>query len=290
MKNTCKRIYGWVVNLLKSLVSLASVLFFSDFKSAAIISKFSKSKPKTRDCLVLGNGPSLRSCLDSSMNKIREYDTVAVNLFCENSEFSLVKPNYYVLTDPGFFDSNPKEERIKKIQDSFIEGISLVNWEMILFLPSLNRKSRQVKRITNPNIKILFYNYTPVEGFERFQNRLFKLNLGMPCAMSVVCASIFLMINLHYKNIYMIGMDHNMIKNLFVNDNNELMLLDEHFNDKKEIKIQYSIYVYTQAYATCMKTHERLAIYAPKMGVCLWNATEGSYVDAYMRDYIFKNR
>lgn len=282
MKSFFKQIYNWTSLLFRSIVSLCSVLFFSSWKAAKELKKTAR-KNKHNTCIVLGNGPSMKETLDSRIDDLKQYDTIAVNTFCVHDSFVSIKPKYYVLTDPGFFDDKTSEERVLQLQNQVRQGLSQVDWQMVLLLPSINRKSSLLRDIDSRFITVCFYNVTPVDGFISLQHFLFNNNLGMPTAMSVVCAAIFLTMRLNYKDIYVVGADHNMIRNLYVNENNELMLSDEHFYEKKDIRIHYSICKYVEGYAVCMKTHERLAEYSSYSGVNVWNATKGSFIDAYPR-------
>lgn len=282
MKEICKKLYRLTILFFQTVVSFISVFLFSSLNTAIGMKKREKRMP-SKDCLILGNGPSLANSLKSVLEKIKDYDVVAVNHFCENKEFHEVKPKYYVLADPAFFDPNPKEERIAKEQECLKKGFDKVNWDMILFLPSINRESFLVKEINNRNIEICFYNLTPVNGIKSIRHWLYKNDLGMPQAMNVLCASIFLMTNLKYKNIYLLGADHSWLDSFFVNENNELILSDRHFYGTDQIKRNTSISVWLNKISVCFLIHEFLSEYAQYRGVNVWNATKHSYIDAYVR-------
>ncbi len=284
MKNICKHLYTWCSLLMKSIITCLSVLLFSSIKAAIHLTKISKEN-RTKDCLILGNGPSLKLCLESGVKKMNTYDTVAVNLFCEDKSFHIIKPNYYVVTDPGFF-SKAVDDRIADVQKRFQNGISNVDWNMTLFLPSINKKSTQVKKICNQYLKIVYYNYTPVEGFIRLQHILTKMNLGMPLAMNVMCAAVCLMINLNYKNIFLVGADHSWLASFYVNDKNEVILGDRHFYGENQIKCPSTLSKWLYNVSVGFQTHERLAEYAKYRGAHVWNATVDSYIDAYPRRII----
>ena len=236
------------------------------------------------DCVILGNGPSLKEVLDKDLDKLKKNKMVAVNMFCSSNEFRLLKPEYYVIADPLYFN-NEENERIVMQRKSLVENLNKIDWNMTLFLPSINRKSNTIQKISNKNINIVFYNLTPLSGFDKIQYWLFTNNLGMPAAKNVLCASIFIMANLNFKNIYLLGADHSWINGVKVNDKNELVRIDEHFYDTSEYVFPYSIYVFMKGFTECMQTHERLAKYTKHLDVNVWNATKGSYIDAYPRKY-----
>jgi len=282
MKELCKKIYVWTVQLFQSVVSLVSVSLFSSRKAARSLSRLS-SQEKVGSCIVLGNGPSLKGVLENDLSFFKCYDCVAVNTFCNNEAFSFIHPKYYVLTDPAFFDDHVLDKRVLDIQGQVVSGLGKVYWEMVLFLPSINRGSKMIQQFKNGHIRFVFYNLTPVDGFLSLQHWFFKKNLGMPMAMNVLCASTFLMINLGYQDIYLLGADHSWLESFYVNDNNEVILGDRHFYGEQAVKCPSTLSQWLFNVATGFKTHERISEYAKYRGVNIYNATKGSYIDAYTR-------
>ena len=282
MKSFFKEIYKWATLLLHSLVSLLSEMIFSSRASAQDVKSLSK-KSKVDSCIILGNGPSLKDVLSNYQDCLKEYETVAVNIFCSSEAFEVIMPKYYVLTDPGFFDDKAKDERLLDIQNKAQQGFSRVSWDMVLFLPSINRRSSLVKRINNRHIRICFYNLTPIDGFLSLQHWLFKRNLGMPVAMNVLCASIFLMNNIGYKRIYLLGADHSWLESFYINENNELILGDKHFYGSQNVHANETLSAWLHYLSVGFRSHERLAEYAHYLGHEVINLTADSYIDAYPR-------
>lgn len=282
MKDLCKKIYAWTVKLFQSVVSLISVQLFSSRKIAKSILRLS-SQEKGNSCVILGNGPSLKGVLEQDLYFFKSYDCVAVNTFCNNEAFFVLHPKYYVLTDPAFFNDHVVDKRVLDIQEQVVNGLGKVDWEMVLFLPSINSDSKMIQQFKNTHIRFSFYNLTPIDGFLPLQHWLFKKNLGMPIAMNVLCASTFLMINLGYKDIYLLGADHSWLESFYVNDNNEVILGDRHFYGEQAVKCPSTLSQWLYNVATGFRTHERISEYAEYMGVHVYNATKGSYVDAYPR-------
>ena len=285
MKKFCKQLYNNCRLFLQSVVSVMSVFLFSSRKAAKRIKMLQKTNKKN-SCVILGNGPSLKNSIKGKEVAFSDMDTVAVNLFCTTDAFQAIKPKYYVLTDPAFFDDNVTEERVKQEQTKLKEGLSLVDWRMILFLPSINKNSKMTEQLANSNVEVFYYNLTPLEGFLSLQHAYFKRNLGMPTAMNVLCAAIFLMINVGYKKIYLLGADHSWLSSFFINDDNEVILGDKHFYGDQTIKCPYSLSKWLYNQHVGFKSHERLEEYARYRNVEVLNATKGSYIDAYKREYI----
>ena len=80
---------------------------------------------------ILGNGPSLSVQLPALIES-REWeqcDFMAVNFFALSEEFSIVKPKYYVISDPIFFRAAGRSERVEQFYRALAER---VDWPMIL--------------------------------------------------------------------------------------------------------------------------------------------------------------
>ena len=68
----------------------------------------------SRGMVILGNGPSLSDDLPRLIAR-REYeakDFMAVNFFAEDDRFEVVRPGYYVLSDPMFFRDSECRDRV----------------------------------------------------------------------------------------------------------------------------------------------------------------------------------
>ena len=93
---------------------------------------------------VLGNGPSLNEDI-KSMN-FNNADFCVVNRFYLSPYYKIVKPRYYVLADPVFFEN---EEEIEKIIDG-------VDWNMVLFVTYSGwKKLKFLQTLSNEKKKVL---------------------------------------------------------------------------------------------------------------------------------------
>ena len=79
---------------------------------------------------ILGNGPSLKNQLPRliEQKEWEQADMMAVNFFALSEEFSLIKPKYYVISDPMFFREAGRSERI----DNLYKALAKVDWQMTL--------------------------------------------------------------------------------------------------------------------------------------------------------------
>ena len=87
----------------------------------------------SRGMVILGNGPSLAEDLPRLIAR-REYearDFMAVNFFAEDDRFEVVRPGYYVLSDPMFFRDSECRDRVAALYRTLD---SKVTWPMTLYV------------------------------------------------------------------------------------------------------------------------------------------------------------
>ena len=91
----------------------------------------------SRGMVILGNGPSLAEDLPRLIAR-REYearDFMAVNFFAEDDRFEVVRPGYYVLSDPMFFRDSECRDRVAALYRTLD---SKVTWPMTLYVQFYN--------------------------------------------------------------------------------------------------------------------------------------------------------
>ena len=286
MKDIFKSFYNWVITLFKTCVSLLSAALFSRLRAIRDMKRLSAADKKSR-VVILGNGASMKDMLANHLDDLRKEDTLVVNSFCRSPYFLQLKPTFYVLLDPLFFN-DAHFERIDRQREELLSILPQVDWHMTLFAPSLFCNSEFTKKLQAiPSIKVCFFNMTPVDGFASVNNFLFKHNLGMPTAQNVTCAAVFLMTNMAYKEIYLIGAEHNWLDAFYINDNNQLVMGDKHFYGTEEIVADKTLSTWLGQLRLVFRSHERLAEYAQLRNVHIFNATPNSHIDAYERKSLY---
>lgn len=258
-------------------------------------SRFSVKLPDAgkTTCIILGNGPSLKESLLKHPAFFKQHTLVCVNHFAMSKEYAELRPSYYVMLDPVLWLRN-NDPSIKKTFDAIIENTT---WELTMLVPQKVKGAAFLKRITeaNPNIRICHFNYTVFKGFRRFAHTFFRLNLAMPQSQNVLVASVFLCINMHFKKIILVGADHTWHQNLHVNEFNQLCVKDVHFYDG-ESKVDYRLFYKDATLQDTFRMDEILFTlgkafygyrvlkhYADEEGVCIYNASEVSFIDAFER-------
>ena len=82
---------------------------------------------------VLGNGPSLTRELPGLLERTGDRDFMAVNFFALDERFTLLRPAYYVLSDPMFFRESAFRDRVAGLYRAMNGRVS---WPMTLWCSS----------------------------------------------------------------------------------------------------------------------------------------------------------
>ena len=240
--------------------------------------------PDEDTLIIMGNGPSLKQTISNDLEILRRHPLMAVNFAANTPEFQLLKPRYYTLADPHFFQkqSDPNVARL-------IENLNNASWTITLFVPTSARKS--VTGFNNPHLSIEYFNPTGIEGFPAFRRFMYRIGAGMPRPRNVLIPSIMTGISLGFKRIFITGADHGWTKTLSVNDRNEVISVQPHFytedsHEQQRIRIDYLKYPLHQilfSFYVAFKSYFIIEDYARTQGVAILNATEGSFIDAFRR-------
>ena len=217
-----------------------------------------------------------------------------VNHFGETDFYTQLKPKNYVLNAPEMWMDDVEEAHRKKGEKLFTAISERTQWNITLFLPVQARKYQrwQNKVGTNPLIKVCYFNTTPVEGFSNFVYWLIHKNLGLPRPHNVLIPSIALACNMGFRTIYLTGADHSWLKDLWVTNDNQVLLTQKHFYDKdtaqarpmdKLGKGERKLYEILQKFVYAFKGYFVLLEFSKKKNIEIINMTEGSYIDAFER-------
>lgn len=278
MKTVSEKIAEWVGDFSNSLKSVVKLAIHSH-RSAV-----SRCACKDASIIIMGNGPSLNDTIAQYPDVLRNTPTLAVNFAANAPQFWELKPRYYVLADPHFFVAN-NDVNVIKLRDN----LANVGWQMTLFLPFDAKKYGFV--IENQNIKIEYFNFVAVEGFDWIENWAYSSGRGMPRPRNVLIPSIMIAMEMGYGNIYVTGADHSWTKTLSVNERNEVVSIQPHFykedeKEEKRIKVDYLKYPLHQivySFYLAFKSYHEIQRYAISKGVNIYNSTPESFIDAFPR-------
>lgn len=264
-----------------------------------VMSKWNVQFPKAKEgeeCIVLGNGPSLKQTLVEDLEFIKKRKLIAVNFFAFSEAFQNLKPEYYLLNAPEYFSEvaphatwEGNRNRVFKILNE------QTNWPMILFVPMTAAKTSFWKNIIqdNKNISICYYNTTPVEGLTSYSHFYFKRGWGMPRPHNVLVPGVFLALNMGYKKVFITGADHSWHEEIIVDENNLVNVKHEHFYDSKQISPMHKLggkafylhdffrkmYLSFEAYFILKK-------YAASLNASIINISKKSYIDAFEKQKV----
>lgn len=248
-----------------------------------------KRQPQTKPLIILANGPSLKTTLTEDVAVLANNPTMAVNFFAISEAYTTVRPDYYILADPYFFnaDSISKDKRLKELH----AALATTDWAMTLLIPASQCKTIPQSISNNPHVSILTFNAVGVEGFQWFENLAYKSGRAMPRPRNVLIPAIMTGINLGFKDIYLCGADHSWMQTIYVDTNNHVVSVQPHFykdNPEEQARVYaeyqgYKLHDIIMSFYVAFSSYHRIARYATKQGVRIFNATENSYIDAFPR-------
>ena len=240
--------------------------------------------------LILGNGlPRLIAR--------REYearDFMAVNFFAEDDRFEVVRPGYYVLSDPMFFRDSACRDRVAELYRVLDEKVT---WPMNLYVQYYNPERFDYRvALPNPNIRIVRFHTQVYRGFRGVEFWLYRHGLGSANFGTVIQHGEYVGLLLGYRTLHLYGVDHTLTEGLTVDRRNRLCRIDRHFYDDGRPAEAHPMYVnatcppvpYTMAsymaeLAELFRGHKVLRDYAASLGARIVNHTRTSMIDAYER-------
>lgn len=288
----------FIENVTQTILTILKVILLSHY-----FPKKSWLKNDAKECLILGNGPSLNELINNSSQFIKGKILICVNYFARTDFYKLLKPNYYIITSPEYFGT---EEKLDWDQDRMLtfQAISEnTDWEMTLLVPYLARKRKSLVKMlnSNPNIKIHYFNNTPIDGFTSINHWFYNLDLGMPRPHNVLIPAIFLSIKLKFGKVYLAGADHSWLKNIYVDEDNQVLLSQKHFYDTDQSKThdkntnksqpmyiggskrKRKLHEVLTKYVYSFRSYWELNRYAQSRGTRILNITSNSFIDAFER-------
>lgn len=285
LEKTYKYFASFVIQSVNTFLSILKILVQSKFG-------LKLPKPSGNICVVLANGPSLKTSLEKHPGFFKQHPLICVNTFSVTDEYVQLKPLYYVLIDPWFFIG--ETEILKQTWKCLEEKTT---WQMHLMIPRKMLHSTLVIQLQkkNKNIIITPFNYTVFKGFTSAAHWFYNKNLAMPQSLNVAIPALFLGINIGFKEVYIVGVDHTWHENLHMSNNNILHTKVTHFYEN-DSEIKYAPFLKGGNQNETQKSYEFFDIwsrtffayfvlnnYATKHNCNIYNASEVSFIDAFKR-------
>lgn len=296
------------------------VYFLLFLKNFHLLRCIKKIKGDSNDvCLVLGNGPSLKDSFEKHMNFFEDKKKICVNEFNKSEYYERIKPDFYVLADPMYWNRSFQKIRadlnanrldhytlealeyyqsLRDIVEGTINNIERkTQWPMTLFLPLQSKLLKLFADLPskNPYVSICYYNTTPINrGFKALRYLMYRHNLAMPTPQTVLNSAIFLALNMGFKKIFLLGADHSFHENLKVDDKNMVYSKDLHFYDTEKVKIlpqfkeqntgtTFTMHEWWMFLYKMFSSHFYLEAYSRSLNSKIYNASERTFLDAYER-------
>lgn len=276
------RIQQLANDTVQTILSVVKILLFSQFK-VPVANAFQNN----RELVILGNGPSLNQTVISNADFLSEKTKIAVNYAAISDLFEQLKPEIYLIADPLFWQSEEVADRL------FGAMAQKANWPMVLYMPARSRKHRHWQQLVaaRPSIEVRIYNTTPVEGFTPFIHWIYKKGWGMPRPHNVIIPCLIQGLRMPFTVIYLAGVEHSWLKDIYVSDDNKVYMDLKHFYADQQKRVQsqnfnsapsrlyqilFHMYVVFKGYFTIDR-------FARSLNKQIYNITPGSYIDAFER-------
>ena len=286
-----ERLFNFFNSLTKSFFTFLKILVRSKFF-------LSEHTAHSSHCIILGNGPSLKTVLEEHTESLKKHTLLCVNKFPDTEPYTVLKPRYFLFTSTGYFIP----EKIKHEQEARVKIINALvkntTWPITVFCPSLARSNPDfINKIkSNENIELCYFNNTPIEGLRFFNHLFMKLGWGMPRPHNVLIPCIFMAINAGYKQLYLIGADHSWLPMISVNEKNDALINQVHFYDDGETQQgkmfrnsqPRRLHEILEKFMLSFRAYFELKDYAEVRGTKIYNCTPGSFIDAFERKDINK--
>jgi hypothetical protein len=209
--------------------------------------------------------------------------------------FLLIKPAFYVLADPVYWEEVRDETIKEEVTNTFDALNTKVNWHITLFVPT--QAIPAISNIFKNNTYIRLQRFgtatMPQYSGTWINYKAYKKNVAMPRMQTVLNAAIFLVINMNYKEINVLGMEHDFFKNLVLQENNVVGIEDVHFYNKTPETISnfinetpgesYKVHEVLRLFAYMFESHHMINAYAQFKNAQIYNLTSTTFVDAYCR-------
>lgn len=290
MNESLKKIYFWLNNLGQTSISLFAVLISNNFSVARRVRQMKKVKAE-KTVTILANGPSVKGIVNDRKDLLDDTDVLVVNYFGNTPDFFNIKPRYYIILDPAFFDSSAcvsseiKSVPVNDNKSELISNLQKVDWYMTFFVPNSKKARKNIgNMINNPCISVVYYHATRITGFKGFQNYMLGRGQGLPTSRNVIIPAIVLMVLLRYKTIYLYGCEFSWTKTMDVDPDNGMMFFnDRHFYSKDEIRYfgKGGYLWWLNSIVEALKGMEQVENFASSRGTKVINRTIGSFIDAF---------
>lgn len=127
--------------------------------------------------MVLGNGPSLKSDMQTILNRRSGADVYCVNAFALTEYFSELKPDFYVFADPMYWRDDINED-MKENRTDTISALLEANWPIAVICPMVGVPFLTNALSESQHIRIVGVNRNECQ-FKIHSVQMFSLKYGL---------------------------------------------------------------------------------------------------------------
>lgn len=281
MKKIIKTILQILSDCFYFIVDLLIIFCRSGFRN------YNKNEIQNKPVSILANGPSL---LDSDFRSL-DCEYCLLNNSPASSLFWELKPKYYILADPLYFTENMGVME-RKVYDTLREKL---DWRLTIFVP-LGYRKKALKLFSGMSVQVIPFRggvYKDISN-KSMKHFLYRHGLALPRVQNVVIGAIGCLMGKGFKEINLYGVDHSWTTALIVNQDNVVCLKDSHYYDKEVTSTpwykvtgeHYKIHECLRDIAQMFASYWDLRLYADNIGVRIYNCTQNSFIDAFVRKSI----
>jgi hypothetical protein len=263
--------------------------------------------------LVLANAPTLEAHLRAFAHLLPQAELYVVNSFPQSEKWQELKPQNYVLLDDRYWRYPDDADNLATLNAL----VAKTNWPLRIYVPFYFRGSRLHRDFLArvPQASILWFNYVWIDGFAAFRHWAWRKRLAMPRTRQVVQACIWLSINRRHREVYLLGLENDLHRNLYVDETNQLYQYyttfhaDEHNHvadlsgpvkhiyqwkaDTLKVegqtvtrwKVPFTLLHELDVICQIHRGYHQLAQFARAVGVPVYNASRTSQVEAFPRRF-----
>ncbi len=248
--------------------------------------------------IIVGNGPSLKTTLDESINTLQNNACMVVNGFATSPLFEVIKPKYYILADPVYFTPTSRlSDRNKKVVGSLKDNLlKKVNWD-ITFIYPCSGKGSELQLALQDIVKSNFMYYNNkgnavVLPDVTLKYWLWNHNFLAPLSQTVLNTAVSVALMSLINKVYLVGADTSWLATYEIDQkDNTLYTKDEHFYGINRIPLYSNEISKQKQYlhdeltnvSAALKSYYVLAKYAKYNKVGLFNASAYSWIDSLER-------
>lgn len=249
-----------------------------------------------KELYILGNGPSLKNVYVNVPDFFINKRTLCVNHIVTTPYFEKLRPEVYVMIDGSCLGTDKnlsvmQKEQAKAIRDSLV---SKVKWPMILCIPRASEGSELTEKVKeNQYIQIEYINTRVFKGKNsKLKYSLWEKQYCAPPMENALVAALFIALVMKYSTIYILGADHDWMRNIYVDEYNQVIMNNKHvYKEKQTLEVRRinnenrgeRLGELLKVWTLTWNTYYELEKYAEAENMKIYNCTPNSFIDAFQR-------